>query len=206
MVNLLTEQNVTRSLTLLRPGVDIYIRPELEGLTAGDFERSDDAIARGYAAATALENQLRALARSEDDYALWQRRSGRRASIQVVPTYGLTPADVDRMEAESFAHAREDMQRHRVVDLVANARLDLKWISDALARVRDELEPAYLEQMEASIMALKGHIAAAEHDARAVDANAFQQAKEALDRLSVRVHEVAITRSLRSGAADTRPG
>jgi hypothetical protein len=39
-----------------------------------------------------------------------------------------------------------------------------------------------------------------------VDANAFQQAKEALDRLSVRVHEVAITRSLRSGAADTRPG
>ena len=135
-----------------------------------------------------------------------ERRSGRRASIQVVPTYGLTPADVDRMEAESFAHAREDMQRHRVVDLVANARLDLKWISDALARVRDELEPAYLAEMETSIMALKGHIAAAEHDARAVDANAFQQAKEALDRLSVRVHEVAITRSLRSGEADTRPG
>jgi molecular chaperone DnaK len=134
-----------------------------------------------------------------------ERRSGRRASIQVVPTYGLTPADVDRMEAESFAHAREDMQRHRVVDLVANARLDLKWISDALARVRDELEPAYLAEMETSIMALKGHIAAAEHDARAVDANAFQQAKEALDRLSVRVHEVAITRSLRSGGADARP-
>ena len=134
-----------------------------------------------------------------------ERRSGRRASIQVVPTYGLTPADVDRMEAESFAHAREDMQRHRVVDLVANARLDLKWISDALARVRDELEPTYLAEMETSIMALKGHIAAAEHDARAVDANAFQQAKEALDRLSVRVHEVAITRSLRSGEADARP-
>jgi len=66
--------------------------------------------------------------------------------------------------------------------------------------------PANLAEMETSIMALKGHIAAAEHDARAVDANAFQQAKEALDRLSVRVHEVAITRSLRSGATDTRPG
>jgi molecular chaperone DnaK (HSP70) len=126
-----------------------------------------------------------------------ERRSGRRASVQVVPTYGLTAADVDRMERESFAHAREDMQRHRVVDLVANARLDLKWIGDALERVRGELEPAYVEEMEASMMALKGHIAAAEHDARAVDANAFQQAKEALDRLSVRVHEVAIARSLR---------
>jgi hypothetical protein len=51
-------------------------------------------------------------------------------------------------------------------------------------------------EVEESIMRLKGHVAAAEHDARAVDADAFQQAKEALDRLSVRVHEVAIARSL----------
>ena len=130
-----------------------------------------------------------------------ERRSGRRASVQVVPTYGLTAEDVDRMERESFEHAREDMQRHRVVDLVANSRLDLKWISDALERVRAELDPAYAEEVDASILRLKGHIAAAEHDARAVDANAFQQAKESLDRLSVRVHEVAIARSLRGGAA-----
>jgi hypothetical protein len=71
------------------------------------------------------------------------------------------------------------MQRHRVVDLVANSRLDLKWISDALERVRAELDPAYAEEVDASILRLKGHIAAAEHDARAVDANAFQQAKAA---------------------------
>jgi histidinol-phosphate aminotransferase len=45
---------------------------------------------------------------------------------------------------------------------------------------------------------LKGFIAAAELDAAKVDANAFQQAKEALDRTSVRVHEVAIARSLLS--------
>jgi len=128
-----------------------------------------------------------------------ERRSGRRATVQVIPTYGLTAADVDRMESESFTHARDDMQRHRVVDLVATSRLDLKWICDALARVRDELDPAYLQSLESAIMSLKGHIAAAEHDARAVDANAFYQAKEALDRASVRMHEVAITRSLRGG-------
>jgi molecular chaperone DnaK (HSP70) len=128
-----------------------------------------------------------------------ERRSGRRATVQVIPTYGLTAADVDRMEAESFTHAREDMQRHRVVDLVATSRLDLKWICDALARVREELEPAYLETLESAIMSLKGHISAAEYDARSVDANAFYQAKEALDRASVRMHEVAITRSLRGG-------
>ncbi|MEY4943514.1 MAG: hypothetical protein RL254_1695, partial [Planctomycetota bacterium] len=70
---------------------------------------------------------------------------------------------------------------------------------DALARVREELEPAYLETLESAIMSLKGHISAAEYDPRSVDANAFHQAKEALDRASVRMHEVAITRSLRGG-------
>jgi hypothetical protein len=34
-----------------------------------------------------------------------------------------------------------------------------------------------------------------------VDANAFYQAKEALDRVSIRMHEVAITRSLRGETA-----
>jgi molecular chaperone DnaK (HSP70) len=126
-----------------------------------------------------------------------ERRSRKRASVQVVPTFGLTAEEVDRMEAESFAHAREDMQRHRVVDLVANARLDLKWISDALERVRAELDPGYVEEVEAAMTRLKGFIAAAELDAAKVDANAFQQSKEALDRASVRVHEVAIAKSLR---------
>ncbi|MFO0963004.1 MAG: Fe-S protein assembly chaperone HscA [Phycisphaerales bacterium] len=126
-----------------------------------------------------------------------ERRSGKRAAIQVIPTYGLTAAEVDRMEAESLAHAREDMQRHRIVDLVANARLDLKWIRDALGRVRAELDPAYAEEVEAAMMRLEGFIGAAGLDPAKVDANAFQRAKEELDRTSVRVHEVAIARSLR---------
>jgi molecular chaperone DnaK (HSP70) len=132
-----------------------------------------------------------------------ERRSGRRASVQVVPTYGLTPEDVDRMERESFAHAREDMRAHRVVDLVANARLDLKWIGDALARVRGELEPGYVASVEAAMERLRGFVAAAEADALSVDADRFQRAKEALDVESVRVHEVAIARSLRGS---TVPG
>ncbi len=127
-----------------------------------------------------------------------ERRSGKRAAIQVVPTYGLTAQEVDRMEAESFTHARQDMQRHRVVDLVANARLDLKWIRDALARVRGELEETYLQEMEAAMMRLEGFIAAAGVDASKVDSNAFQRAKEELDRASVHVHEVSIARSLRA--------
>jgi molecular chaperone DnaK (HSP70) len=129
-----------------------------------------------------------------------ERRSGRRASVQVVPTYGLTAEDVDRMEAESFAHAREDMRAHRVIDLCANARLDLHWIADALGRVRAELDPGYVAELDASMARLAGLLEAAGRDHRAVDPDHFHRAKEELDRLSVRVHEVAIARSLRGAS------
>jgi molecular chaperone DnaK (HSP70) len=38
-----------------------------------------------------------------------EKRSGKRAGIQIVPNHGLTADEVDRMEAESLVHAREDM-------------------------------------------------------------------------------------------------
>jgi len=39
-----------------------------------------------------------------------EERSSKEASIQIVPTHGLTPDEVKRMELESIAHAREDMK------------------------------------------------------------------------------------------------
>ncbi len=127
-----------------------------------------------------------------------ERRSGKRASIQVVPRYGLTREEVDRMEAESYAHAREDMHAHRVIDLAVNSQLDIKWIRQAMQRVGDELDPAYRAQLEQAIAALEVFIAQSRHDAANVDADAFYKAKEALDKTSVRLHEQAITKSLAS--------
>jgi NTE family protein len=93
MINLLTEQNVTKSLSLLRPGIDIYIQPDLEGLTAGDFERSDETIARGYAAASLAQDQLQSLAVSAPDYAVWLRRmtrsDGSPLTLDAVETSGM---------------------------------------------------------------------------------------------------------------------
>ena len=127
-----------------------------------------------------------------------ERRSGKRASLQVVPTHGLTTAEVDRLEQEAFAHARQDMHLHRVVDLAVNARLDLKWIGEALERTRAALQADYLEQLDASMMRLKGFCEAAERNPGATDADAFHKAKEALDQLSMRLHETSIARSLKS--------
>ncbi len=127
-----------------------------------------------------------------------ERRSGRRAQVQVVPAYGLTADEVDRMEADSLAHAREDMHAHRVIDLVVNARLDITWIEDARARAGALLDAAYLEELEGHLTRLKGFIALAERSPGQVDADAFHVANDALDRASMRLHEAAIVQSLQS--------
>ena len=127
-----------------------------------------------------------------------EARSGRRAATQFVPNFGLTNDEVEAIEASSFTHAREDMHAHRVIDLRVNAALDVKWITEALARVREQLDPAYVEQLEGSIAELRTFIDAAASDPRSVDAAAFQQAKEALDELSVPMHEQAIAASLKA--------
>ncbi|TVQ60872.1 MAG: molecular chaperone DnaK [Phycisphaerales bacterium] len=127
-----------------------------------------------------------------------ERRSGKRAGIQVVPNHGLTRDEVERIEAESLTHAREDMTRHRVVDLIANAALDVKWIGERLARFKSELEPAYAAELDAKLGEVRGYIDRARADWRSVDANAFAKAKDELDRASVRLQEVSIAASLRA--------
>jgi len=127
-----------------------------------------------------------------------ERRSGQRASVQVVPSYGLTTEEVERMERESLTHAREDMRRHRIIDLAVNAALDTKWISDALERVRERLDAAVVDAVDQELHRVRAFISLAKTAPESVDANAFHQAKESLDRASVPVHEAAIAESLRA--------
>lgn len=128
-----------------------------------------------------------------------ERRSGKRASLQVIPNHGLTNDEVERIERESFTHAREDMTRHRVVDLVVNSRLDIKWIGERLAKHRSLLPAAYAAELDEKIHALKAMADAGDADWTSVDAEAFAKAKEALDKASVRLQEISIAQSLREG-------
>lgn len=68
MVVLLTEQNVTLSLARLGPR-DIYLRPVLDGIGAGDFASHARAAAQGRAAAGWVRDALSSLAVDE---AAWQ--------------------------------------------------------------------------------------------------------------------------------------
>ncbi|WP_265946350.1 patatin-like phospholipase family protein [Dechloromonas sp. A34] len=102
MVNILTEQNVTRSLATLKPD-DIYIKPELDAIGAGDFARHGETADRGRVAAEALGAQLARLAVDEPAYAAWwkgivvtSRVSPRIDAVEIVGLGRVNPAVVER--------------------------------------------------------------------------------------------------------------
>jgi NTE family protein len=71
MVNLLTEQNVSKSLSLLAPR-DVYMRPELGTNTAMDFGRQLEAAKIGRETALAHADKLRAYSLPPEQYAAWR--------------------------------------------------------------------------------------------------------------------------------------
>jgi molecular chaperone DnaK (HSP70) len=127
-----------------------------------------------------------------------EKRSGKRAGIQIVPNHGLTQQEVERMEAESYEYAREDMHRHRIVDLITNAKLDIKWISERLDKLGDLVERDYRADLNEKIATLQDFIERGGKDPMSVDADAFYAAKQSLDEASVRLHELSIAQSLRT--------
>jgi NTE family protein len=102
MVNILTEQNVTRSLTLLTPK-DVYIKPDLDGISAGDFPRHEETADRGRVAAEAMIPSLQHLSQPEAVYLAWwkgievtSRVSPRIDEIEIAGQGLVNPAIVER--------------------------------------------------------------------------------------------------------------
>ncbi len=118
-------------------------------------------------------------------------RSGRSARIQIVPNHGLSRAEVERMEAESYDHAVADMTAHRLIDLRNQARLDLRAIDRQLQRVGDQLDVEYRQQIDQHMANVRALV-----DASDPDPEAFHQALEAMDHATVRLAEIAIRQTL----------
>lgn len=138
-----------------------------------------------------------------------EKRSGVAATLQVIPNHGLTKDEVDTIEAQAIEHARDDMTRHRIVDLVAHASLDTKWITEAMDRVADQLSADLRDQIRTSVETVRDMATKAKNDWRSVDPEAFAKAKQTMDEASVPLHEAAISASLKGMPSQTtgpRPG
>lgn len=103
MINILTEQNVKRSLSSMRPA-DVLVAPQLGELTSGDFDRALDLIRLGEEGADALQPRLAALALPAAAYAAWrtERHTGEVPSprLAFVAFEGTTVTNPARFEAQ----------------------------------------------------------------------------------------------------------
>lgn len=103
MINILTEQNVQRSLAALGPR-DVLVAPQLGKLGASDFDKAADAIALGERGAQAALARLRALAVSPEAYAQWRAEHPKlrrpEATLDFIAFKGSTLTNPSRVAAQ----------------------------------------------------------------------------------------------------------
>lgn len=103
MINILTEQNVQRSLATMGPR-DILVTPPLGTLSSGDFAKATEAIAIGERGARAIAERLRTLAIGPEAYARWREEHPRRrrpeAQLDFVAFEGSTLTNPGRLAGQ----------------------------------------------------------------------------------------------------------
>jgi NTE family protein len=142
VVALLTEQNVSTSLATLSKQ-DIYIKPELGDLTAGDFSRHATAADLGHEAALAAVAQLQRLQVPPETYAAWQQRMA--VGDRVAPR-------VDEVQVAGQLLGHEGLVR-RYVNQLAGQPLDTTTLTRDLLRVYGD---GYYERVDYSVLRLGG--------------------------------------------------
>ncbi|HEX6060280.1 MAG TPA: patatin-like phospholipase family protein [Gemmatimonadaceae bacterium] len=116
---------------------DVYIRPDLEGLTAADFDRAEEMIRRGRAAAEAVRPALRAIAAR-----LPARDPAREAAAapEFVPVDGVLVEGVGG-EAERAVHRRLQLAPRRFVSAdVLDAAVERVYATEIFDVVRYGLD------------------------------------------------------------------
>lgn len=115
MVQILGQQNVDKSLSLLGPD-DVFIQPDLGDISSADFERAAESIRIGEAAARAVADRLRELSVDDATYARFlsrQRRSEAPVTVRAVR--------IDNRSGlgDALIRSRVHVEPGRVLDLAA---------------------------------------------------------------------------------------
>ncbi len=122
-----------------------------------------------------------------------EQRSGVKTSIQVVPSYGLSRAEVTKMVKQGAQNLPADLMEHWLIDLRNQIRMDTAAIEKALASVGDAFDAGARQELLDIIDGIRGM-------ETWTDAQAIQRALQYMNRKSQPLAELAITRSLREAA------
>ncbi len=103
MINILTEQNVQRSLATLGPR-DVLVSPKLGTFSAADFDKAAEAFTLGERGALAALSRLREFALAPEDYAQWRAEHPKlptpAATIGAIAFEGTTLTNPSRFAAQ----------------------------------------------------------------------------------------------------------
>lgn len=103
MINILTEQNAIASRALIKPD-DVYIKPDLQDITAVDFNKFREGAEQGRKAAEAQAEKLRRYAVPEAEYLAWSDQL--KAEPKAVPR-------VDEVQIAGLQHVNpEAVEKH----------------------------------------------------------------------------------------------
>jgi NTE family protein len=136
MINILTEQNVQRSLASLQAR-DVLVAPALGALGSGDFERTAEFVALGERAAEGAQPRLAALAADPTRYAAWSSRHATPAppppTLGFVAFEGTTATNPQRFAAQlesqpgqAFDAARAERDTRRLAATGDYTRADYR--------------------------------------------------------------------------------
>jgi Fe-S protein assembly chaperone HscA len=123
-------------------------------------------------------------------------RTGKEASIEVKPTYGLTEADVERMVEDSFTYAEADVESRMLIETRNEADTVITHVERALrqgARLVDEAERGRIETALAELRRVRD----------TQDRDAIREATTALNRATEHLAELMMDAALK-GALGTR--
>ncbi len=128
-----------------------------------------------------------------------EQRTGRAASIQVRPTYGLTEGEVERMVEESFEHAEADVNARLLIEAQTEADVVANHVERALAQGAALADPDELARIRAALAELRQARAGADRDLIRDRTIALNQATE---RLAEAMMDTALKDALASRRAD----
>ena len=125
-------------------------------------------------------------------------KSGKAASVEVQPSYGLTDEQVERMLIESFEHAEQDIRSRQVLD----ARTEAETILMAAARAMNDYgEDAVSSEERAKIQEA---VSALEEACRGEDAGSIRDMVDALNEVTMPLAERMMDNVLKSALENKR--
>jgi len=123
-------------------------------------------------------------------------RTGKAASIEVKPTYGLAEHDVERMIEESFEYAEADVETRMLIETRNEADTVITHVERSLRQGADLVDATERASIDAALAELK---AARE----TLDRDRIREATTALNRATERLAELMMDAALK-GALGTK--